>query len=177
MKPPSKFLPPPKPLSFGQQVGIVIGVELFFLGAADLVGAVACFLLDTFESSPGMAIIYTIWFVLGVFCGVLIYTAAGDAVSRKSKDWTAHPNALGTAWTIILTTAAILTAIAVGWYYKDWRYGDVDGIYVPGSRSVTLTFFVTIMVTMFLLDWAIRWSPKKPVSVAVDDDDDEDAEV
>lgn len=140
----------------------MVACELGFLIAADLVGVAMSFFFDTFGGdSTSTALFYAIWFVVGVFCGLLIYLTAGAAASPPSKDWTTQPRARRTAWLVILTTALILTALAVTFYRLQWRLGVDDGVFVPDSEPLTLTFFITILVSMIFFDHVSRSRPSQ----------------
>ncbi|HLY80179.1 MAG TPA: hypothetical protein VKQ70_12430, partial [Caulobacteraceae bacterium] len=70
-------------------------VVLVCLVLTDIAGAIACTILDILPlkyASPALA--YAIWFVFGVFCGLIAYNIAGDWSSPKGDgDWTVRPGA------------------------------------------------------------------------------------
>ena len=117
----------------------------------DIIGVAMCFYFEVFVSSrqTSAALYYTIWFVLGVFCGVIIYVAGGGLVSPETKgDWTTRGDARKTGLLVILTTSVVLAALSFAFYRLTWRLSNLaDSHYVPDSISHSLTFFITIFAS------------------------------
>ena len=154
--------------SFAKKLGIILLSAVGCLIVADLVGVAGSFLCDAFLNSwyVSGALFYTIWFVDGVFCGLIHYSLCANIADPKKKgelmEWKDH----GQAGIItILTTAAILGALAFFFYRHDWRYSRADSVYVPDSESLTLTFFITIVASMIFFHHAMGPIDKKSASV------------
>ena len=135
-------------ISLARKFGLVVATILVYLIAADLVGVAASFFCDVFlsERRTSAALYYVIWFVIGVFCGVLIYVTCGSFTSPEKKGGLMEWGDKGqTGLLIIFTTGAILAGLSILFYRLDWRYSRADSVYVPDSESLTLTLFFTIL--------------------------------
>ena len=120
------------------------------------------FFCDAFvsERRTSAALYYTIWFVVGVFCGVLIYTSCGSFTADKKGRLMEWADKGQTGLLVILTTAATLAGLSVFFYRHDWQYSRADSVYVPDSESLTLTLFFTIVASEILMHKA--FGPEKP---------------
>ena len=146
----------PKPLL--QELGAIAAWTLFYVVLTDLVGAAVCFYLDTFtDDSMGAALFYTIWFVLGVFCGMFIYVSAGSSFPPRSKYERSTREEIS-GLLVILTAPVVLLALSIPLYLFQWRYIMSSG-FVEDSAPLTLTFFVTIAVSMGFFHYALRPDP------------------
>ncbi len=138
---------------------------LVFLIVFDLIGVAMCFFFEVFVSSrqTSAALYYTIWFVLGVFCGMLSYSTSGSIASQQPEgDWTTRTDAGGTGVLVILTTAVVLAALSILFYRLTWRLSNLaESYYVPDSEALTLTFFVTILASAIFTHRISRPEPKK----------------
>jgi hypothetical protein len=155
------------PIGIARNLGIIVVTTLVGLVIFDLIGVAMSFYFDTFSSrSTSTALFYAIWFVLGVFCGLLIYNAGGSFVSPESKgDWTDREDAGKTGLVVILTATIVLAALSYSFYHFQWgRYNMAPSVFVPDSEPLTLTFFVTILASMILAHLALRPEPKKKAS-------------
>ncbi len=140
-----------------------MAATLGFLVAADLLGVAACFLFDVFgsERATSGALYYAIWFVLGVFCGVFIYSLSDAFTSPETKGSKEQGDHGRAAVLVITSVAIVLTCLSVLFYRFDWRYSHADSVYVPDSESHTLTFFITILITLILANRTLAPEPKK----------------
>ena len=108
---------------------------------ADLVGVLAVtifdILLDRFDSG---ALYYAIWLVIGVFSGIF-YMGACQQGSRGD-------GILAASVSLVLSTLLIFVFYQLGEMLTN--VDDYD-YYVPGHKYVTYTFFITFVVTAFLV--------------------------
>jgi hypothetical protein len=127
-----------------------IALTIFgFLAVFDVVGALVSFFMNIFdEASP--AVVYTVWFVLAVFCGVLSYITAIDMPAPKAPGSAAKAGLLAIAVTFVMTAA-----ISIGAYLRWWRYGMEEGYWVPDNEPLTLMFFVTVLLTCVFMHKAL----------------------
>jgi hypothetical protein len=134
----------------------VASLTLFWLLIFDLVGAVVSFVLDVLESEDGTReSFYLIWFILGVYCGMLTYQGAcgmltyqGASESLRSgggTGGTSREGAIGTGRLVLSTMLVVLVALLVAGYRYLWPAGS--SAYVPDSESLTITFFVGIALS------------------------------
>jgi hypothetical protein len=153
------------PISLALKFGKIVVTTLAVLVASDVVGVAMCFFCEVFLSSrqTSTALYYAIWFVVGVFCGLISYMTSGGLVSPETKgDWTNLADAGKTGILVILTTAAVLTALSILFYRLTWRLPNLaDSYYVPDSESLTLTFFVTILASVIFTHKTMRPEPAK----------------
>jgi hypothetical protein len=121
-------------------IGKIALSTFIYIAVFDVVGVLLCLFLDIVESSgTSAALYYAVWFVLGVFCGLLSYSGAKDLGA---------PKVFGVA--IIFVTLIVMAGISVASYLIWWRYGVEDSYFVPDSEPLTLTFFVTILASSVL---------------------------
>jgi hypothetical protein len=130
----------------------VISILLLLLGF-DIAGVVFSFLCDTFvsERQTSTALYYTIWFVDGVFCGLFCYIANDDS-DRKKPD---AQTGLLAVWTMPF----ILAALSFLFYRLFWRQNMAPSVFAPDNEGLTLTFFITVAVSMA---FAYHVQPGKP---------------
>jgi hypothetical protein len=135
---------------------------LAFLVAADLVGVAACFFCDALlaERRTSAALYYAIWFVLGVFCGLLIYLTCGSITSPEKRGLMSWGDQGQDGLLVILTTTVILVALSILFYRLQWQYPRADSVYVPDSESLTLTFFFTILASVIFTHRTLGPDPK-----------------
>jgi hypothetical protein len=120
------------------------------LAAADLVGVVVCVLFDVAPLRHSSAALpYAIWFVLGIFSGLIAYNAAGAWASPKSEgDWTTLPDAGRTGNLVVGTSFATLFALAVLFYQLYWGRGVAGEYFVPDSAPHTMLFLASTAFAM-----------------------------
>ena len=149
-----------KPLSLPNKLLRIAACVLALLIGFDIVGVLACTVVDflsaIFVAFQGMVVIYTIWIVLGIFTGIYTYVIAGSLTfgarprdwygsSDRDIDWTDRQEAPATGLTVCLIAFPILVgmselSILIG--------GSSESIYVPGNTPLSITYFVTVAITM-----------------------------
>ncbi len=139
-----------------------MGGVLMWLVVFDVVGVVACLVLDVAPlRHNSSALPYTIWFVLGIFCGLMCYHAAGYFMGKADDtDWYERMGASRTGAYIIGLTATLLSLLSAIFYALWWRHPMVGEFFVPDSASTTLTFFMTILLSMAF--FRHTFAPEKP---------------
>jgi hypothetical protein len=148
---------------------VIVFATLAYLVVADLVGVAVCFFYDAIASErrTSTALFYAIWFVAGVFCGMLSYLTCGNiAMPEKTGDFIRWKDEGQTGLLVILTTAVILVALSLLFYKLQWQYPRADSVYVPDSEPLTITFFVTILASVIFAHKTLRPEPKKKISQA-----------
>lgn len=128
----------------------VAAIVLGWTVAADVVGVLACLFLDIaplrYESA---ALPFVVWFVLGVFCGVAAFWSAGTSLGKdKNEDWVDLPDAPRRGKLILAVTAVLYAALSFLFHRSMWRFHPSGELYVPDTRSLTLTFFGGILAAM-----------------------------
>jgi hypothetical protein len=133
-----------------QKLARVVIFTLIYLVVFDLIGVVVCFFFDVASALPlrgnSTALFYAIWFVLGVFCGLLSYNTGTSFVA---------------GFLVVMTTAVILTALSISCYVLLWRYDVETSFYVPDNAAPTLTFFVTVLASVVLAHKSLGPEPTK----------------
>jgi hypothetical protein len=138
-------------------VGKIALSALIYLAVFDVVGVLLCMFLDIFfPASQSAALFYAVWFVLGVFCGMLCYSGAGDIAGFKAREGIAKAGI-----TAIAAMFVIGAAISLASYGIWWRYGVEDSYFVPDSEPHTLTFFTTVLAAGILAHRTMRREPSK----------------
>jgi hypothetical protein len=153
--------------SLARKFGIIAACTLACLVAADLVGVVASFFCDTFVSDrrSSTALFYAIWFVDGVFCGLLNYLTCDGLLSpEKKSEPTNRAGAGQSGLLIILTTTILLVTLSFLFYRLDWQYYGGDSVYVPDNEHLTITFFVTVLASIIFTHKNLGPEPKKPAT-------------
>lgn len=123
-------------------------ILLACLTVADIVGVIACTIVDILPLRfASVAVAYAIWLVLGVYCGLIAYNAAGSWATPAiaGQDWSASPGARGTGNLIVLTGIAIIAALAGLFYRIYWSQSVAGDDYVPDSAPHTLVFFLAVL--------------------------------
>jgi len=125
---------------------------LVCLALGDLVGVVACTIFDIAPIRGNSAALpYAIWFVLGIFVGLIAAFAAGTWIAGKDDKWDEGPRAGGIATGIFLSSLAMSVALCVLFWKLYWSQG-VDGeYYVPDSQSHSLTYLAAALGGMWLV--------------------------
>ena len=92
---------------------------------------------------------YVLWCVLGIFCGLLSYDGGGRLASPSSPgDWTGREDAGKTGLIVVLTESVLLLLLFLRCY-----------LLKSSSMSLTLTFFVTIFVSIVFGHFKLRPKP------------------
>jgi hypothetical protein len=134
---------------------------LLFLIAFDVIGVVVSSVLDITPVRGKSALaFYAIWFVLGVFCGMLSYNSAAGTLSGPkqpgSPDWSNRPDSGiygGRALAIIF---CLVSAFSVASYLLMWRSGVEGEFFVPDNEALSLTFFGAIVASAVVAHSAFR---------------------
>jgi len=125
---------------------IILGVLL----VADIVGVVACFILDVAplrHRSTGLG--YAVWFVLGVFAGVIAFSAAVDdgAPEAARRPLSERRSRARLVIAVALVLLIALTALFTGTFWS----GAVEGLgVVPDHMPTTLVFFASFLAACAL---------------------------
>jgi hypothetical protein len=140
-------------MSIARKLAGIAGVFLLYVAAFGLIGGIVSFLFEAIGdlSMEGFdaVIFYVLWCVLGIFCGLLGYDAGGKFASPGSVgDWTGREDAGKTGLVVMLTESVLLFALFVPCY-----------LWVSGSLSLTLTFFVTVFVSIMFGHFKLRPKP------------------
>ena len=106
-------------------------ILLVFLAVADVIGVVVCTLIDVAPLRHKSSLLpYAIWLVLGIFCGLFAYNAAGAWASAKAEgaaaadlDWSARPGARRIGSRIVAAGALVLAALAALFWKLYWSRG------------------------------------------------------
>lgn len=131
--------------------GVVLSV-LIYLAVFDVVGVIVSMVFDIAPiRGKSSLLFYSIWFVLGVFCGLLCYNqTCGRLAKSGDKDWTATPEATGLGRFVLLTIAAVVALISLASYAIMWRKGGDGDFFVPDNMALSLTFFVAVVGSAIL---------------------------
>jgi hypothetical protein len=125
-------------------------VLLAYLVAADIVGVVACLVLDVAPLRYGSAMLpYAIWFGLGVFAGFLAFATAGGWASPGGEgDWMERPGGLATGNRVLASSLVIALALAACFHWLYWSRGVAGDYFVPDSAPHTILFLVSAIGAM-----------------------------
>lgn len=136
-------------------------VFLACLAVGDVVGVVACTIFDIAPiRGYSAALPYAIWFVLGVFAGVIASFGAGSWITGKGEPWDEGPDARALMLWIFLSGLVVAGATGAFFWWLYWSRG-VDGeYYVPDSAPHTITYLVAAVGAMWLPRLALKPSPK-----------------
>jgi hypothetical protein len=156
-------------LSVAQRLGKILACIVVCLVVFDIVGVVVCFFFDVMPiRNSSTALSFAIWFVLGAFCGLFGYNAAGSSASPASDgDWTDREDARKTGLLAILVTLAVLVTLSIACYQLMWQYHLELSSFVPDSEPLTLTFFAAVFAAEVFEHTALLPEPKKKASRAV----------
>lgn len=149
-------------MTVSKKIGCIVLVLLVILVAGDLLGVAACLLGPILKPRSWSAgAVYAVWFVLGVFAGVFQDCATQELFnpttkgSAKRTERSQSGGMLGLCVSILM-----LCALSFLFYQTQWRRGvDSEDGYVPDSMSATMTFFISIAVTMCFGQWVFRDEP------------------
>ena len=92
---------------------IVLYVVVF-----DVIGVVVSFVLDVLPLlGKSILAFYALWFVLGVFCGLLAYNLAGALITPDAGgDWTSRAGASRTGRLVTATSLTLMLVIVIASY-------------------------------------------------------------
>src|SRR5882672_3133510 len=129
----------------------------------DVAGVVVCFIFEVVPFRRGSSLaLFAIWFVLGVFCGLISFMQGGPRLLGKDeKDWTERDDAGRIGAGLVAIAAVVLGAISLV-SYLIWWGGNSDGeFYVPESAAPTLTIFGSILASMLFFRQTFK-RPQQP---------------
>ena len=139
-----------KPISLWKKILRIAACTLVLLILSDITGALICTIVDILAEIivdyQGAALIYVIWFVLGIFTGLFIFTYSGGFAHPEIANpisWLDHPGAQSTGTVVCLISLPILIAVCA---LASMAGGSSDSVYVPGNTPLTITFFVAISI-------------------------------
>ena len=108
------------------------------------------------------ALFYVLWFVLGIFCGLLNYNTARGLASPKSEvDWTNREDASKTGWLVCGVAILILTGLSFLFFRIVWSGGAEGDHYVPDGMPLSLTFFAASAGATLLAHTVLRPTAKQ----------------
>jgi hypothetical protein len=141
---------------------------LAYLVVFDLIGVAVCSFFDIASALPlrigatSTLLFYTIWVVLGIFCGLLSYDTGGKIGSANGPgDWTSREGAGRTGLLVVCIESGIVGAISILCYLFQWRHGSSSGFYIPDNAPVSLVFFVAILASIVVAHTCLRPQPGK----------------
>ena len=130
------------------------------LVAANIAGEVMNLVLGGLmgEPSEGFNIIlaYTIWLVVGVFCGLFAYSYAGSWSSPKTAagdaegDWTTRPGASRIGTSVLVVGLLVVVSLAGLCQTFIWPGSGDNDYEVPLNMPRSIVFFVTVIGAMVL---------------------------
>lgn len=152
----------------------VLVVLLGYLIVADIIGVVVCTVFDIapLRYKSGL-LAYAIWFVLGVFTGLLAYNMAGAWASpapeqeqpekpeKPEQDWTTRPDAMRIGSRVLWTSIVILAALGAFFHWLYWSRGVAGEYFVPDSAPHTILFFASVVGGMLVGRLALMPGPAK----------------
>ena len=153
------------PLSLPARIFRVIACTLVLIVLSDIAGAIVTTVVDVLgsvlRSFGGKAIMYAIWFVLGVFTGFFIHSMGGGFASDSDRgEWTDRPGAAKTGFLVCALALPIVFGLA--WLSVIFS-GYSDSVYVPGDTALSVTYFVAITIGIAGSQYMVS-SPSKPKS-------------
>ncbi len=148
-----------------------IGVLLVYLVVFDIIGVAGCFALDLFSAfdDDGLIYAYTMWFVAGVFCGLLGYIQAGEIFAPSeagARDWADRKDSAGISGAVLLAAFVAIVLVAIPCYYFQWA--DPSSPYVPDNESLSITYLATVLASMVFAHFALRRASRKEAATQVE---------
>jgi hypothetical protein len=138
-------------MSFARRAFHVFWLVLVHLAVFDVVGVVACFVLDVAPLRYGsFGLLCAVWLVLGVFCGLIAFS---NTVQYLSKTPNELPDSVDgkTGALVVWGTVLLLLGLSLLFHRLWWRFNWLGGDYfVPDGAVPTLTFFASVLAGMFL---------------------------
>jgi hypothetical protein len=134
---------------------------LVCLALGDIVGVVACTIFDIAPIRGNSAALpYAIWFVLGVFVGLIAAFVAGTWIAGKDDKWDEGPQAGAIATGIFLSALVVSVLLCVLFWKLYWSKGVEGEYYVPDSQSHSLTYLVAALGGLWLVRLVSKPRPK-----------------
>jgi hypothetical protein len=141
-------------MPIARKLGRIAGVFMLYVVGfwviAEIVSFVFEAIFDLSMEGIDAVIYYVLWCLLGVFCGLLSYDGGGKLASPSSSgDWTGRKDAGKTGAIVVLTDSLLLLALFLCCY-----------LWASSNRSLILTFFVTVFISIMLGHFTLRPKPK-----------------
>jgi hypothetical protein len=140
------------PISLPQKILRIAGCTLVLLILSDIAGVVVCTVFDILSSIlvsfQGMALTYTVWFVLGIFTGFFIYSYSGGFAHPEISEptaWLDHPTARKTGMLVCLVSVPLLVGVCL---LVSPIGGSSGSVYVPDNTPLTITYFAAIVIAV-----------------------------
>lgn len=134
---------------------------LVCLALGDVVGVVVCTIFDIAPIRGNSAALpYAIWFVLGIFVGLITAFAAGTWIAGKDDKWDEGPRAGAIATGLFLSALAVAAVLCVLFWKLYWSKGVAGEYYVPDSQSHSLTYLIAALAGMWLVRLVSKPRPK-----------------
>jgi hypothetical protein len=135
------------PLSPAGKVLAIVFRTLGFLILFDIIGVIASVVFDILPlRSISEPLFYVVWCVLGALLAFYCYNSAGMAISLKDEQWTEHESGRKAGLMVASIMIVIVGALIPLLNFLMWGHGVEADHYVPDSRPLSLTFFITIIV-------------------------------
>jgi hypothetical protein len=136
-----------------KNIGKIALCMLIYLVVFDVVGVLVAWFLDVIMEVD-TAVLYAVWFVLAVFCGMLSYSSAADLATPKTPE-----NSRKAGLLAVLATFVMVAVISIASYLIWWRKGLEESSFLPGSEPLTLTFFLTVLFSCMFAHKALGPTP------------------
>jgi hypothetical protein len=131
-------------MSLAGKIGRTVGVTLLYLVGFDILGVIVSFALDILPlRALSVPLFYAVWFVLGVFCGLLGYNRTGAMLTPGAgDDWINRDTAVRAGRLVAGTMTFMLLAILVGIIIVLGDSSDNESVFVPDNVPLTVTFLI-----------------------------------
>lgn len=153
----------------------IAGSTLLYLIVFDILGVLVIFaieILSIFSDNPNMPVSYAMWFTMGVFCGLFSYNTGGNIAARKPEtdpaasragfmDWSNREDSGRIGLLVLGITAFVLAALSAVFVFLGLGSGTAPSGYVPDSRPLTITFFVSVFAASLFAHHSFRSAPKQ----------------
>ena len=128
-----------------KSVAAVIGCLIL----GDLAGMIFLVVIEIlpFDLFSG-ALPYVVWFVFGVFTGLIAFNVAGTwstPAIAGGGDWTNSPRAQAIGRTIVVMQTSVIAGLNYLFYRLYWSQGVAGDYYVPDSAPHSITYFVAVL--------------------------------
>ena len=156
--------PKARPLSVPAKLFRIVGCTLAIIVLSDIAGVVVTTVVDILASIArnfqGIAIMYAIWFALGVFTGFLIHVMAASLASGLQEgDWASRPGATRMGFLVCAVALPIMFGLA---WFSVMISGDSDSVYVPGNTGLTVAYFIAMASGLIASQFFLYATQSKP---------------
>ena len=132
-----------------KKIARVVVSTMIHLVIFGLIGAVLTFLLSLADEEG--AVLYVLWAVAGIFCGVMSYSSGLEAMTGQPlSHWTYRKDAPRTSLVVVAIKLFILVALSI--LYD--RLGTE-------SLSLALTYFVAVLLAALFMEATLRYQPTR----------------